>query len=391
MITGIGVVSPIGIGVSEFEHSLHEGISGIKKISLCDVTDIPCKLAAEIDAAQFVKYLPKNRNGLLSRQSLFAVKAANLAYEDAGSPSIPLNETDVILGCGGMAFDVIENALADGVSPLDAQKGFMFAPACAVSYEISTSGRVDLVSSACTSAFNAVKDAAVRIETGSAKCVIAGGTEAPITRFSLQSMYAAGLLTDSMDPSRAVAPFDSERDKSLMGEGAAIFILEEEKSAKKRGAKIYAAFAGGHAWNENTGKLYRAQRSGQKWADLIARVLKKRNIDLINAHGPGHSVIDLIEYRALKRSFGDTLNVIPVTSIKGSIGSGMAAAGAFQIAATLLMIQRGVVFKAANFAIPDPEIPLKITTKTKKVKIGRVLQLARAVGGQIAVQVFERV
>ncbi|MBX7086652.1 MAG: beta-ketoacyl-[acyl-carrier-protein] synthase family protein [Leptospirales bacterium] len=396
VITGIGIISPIGIGKSAFWESLISGQSGFDWISSFDATSFPCKIAAEVRNFKPEDHLTRRQVRYLSRSSQFACAAFQLARDDALLSSFDPIRTDVIIGTATSGFAVIAEQVfksptalreyrAGDVDPMGMIKSFIFAPAAAVAYLSRVSGYVSTVSSACASGINAVGLAADRIKAGLCDVAITGGSDTPINHFVLSALSAAGMLnTEEREPASAIRPFDSDRTKQGLGEGSVILVMEEKEHAISRGAIAYAEIAGFQHSTENANELFLLEPSGRRWAEVLRGAVGKndRLVTHINAHAPGDRHIDAAEASALRAVFGDRTSSIPVASIKGATGQGFSSAGMFQIAAALLSLSTGQIPPTRNCEAPDKSLGLRVSRPSDTATTGsHVLVSAHGVGG----------
>lgn len=270
---------------------------------------------------------------------------------------------------------------------------FMHAPASALALLSQTRGYVTTVSTACPSAVNAVGVAAQRIEDGRADVVICGGADAPITPMFLQAYCAADwLAVDNDNPEQALCPFDLRRTRAALGEGAAVFILEEEGLALARGATIYCHVERFVQEHENVNEKFSMDLSGRAWGQALERILQEAGkVDLINAHGPSDQLIDRVESAALLQALGKQAGTTPVSSIKGAVGSGMASAGAFQIAAAALTIHTGELPPTYNYLVWDPDCDIRCVKSRGHARVDRVLVNAHGLGGVNSLLMLGRV
>jgi len=397
VITGMCVVSPLGVGLATFWKALEDGASSVREISLFDATSYPCRIAAEVRAFSAEEFLSEKEMRTYPRQTQFALAGTAMALKDAGNPDLDLARTDVILGAAQISFDALETEIAEGqhslqeyeprLDPFGVLKTTMSIPASAVAFRFRTQGSAITLTSACTSGIDAIAMAANRIRNGEAEAVITGGTETPITRIVLNAFCAARMVTtvSNESPEAAMAPFDAKRTKSVLGEGAAILLLEEKQDALARGARIYCEVGRYGQEPENSNALFSVDRQGIAWKRMLRRVVgnKTSGIGAINAHAPSDRVVDRVESLVLQDVFGKSISRIPVASIKGATGSSMAAASAFQVVAGAMTIKTGVVPPTTNYFTPDPECELSVSHETRKParKIRQVLINAHGVGG----------
>jgi len=377
VITGLGIVSPIGIGKVDFWRNLCAGRSGFDTIEQFDASSFPCKIAAEVKQFRAEDYLTKRQIKFLARGSQFACAAFKMAEADSGLTHFDPFRTDVIIGTATSGFAIIEEEIRRNTTqlraykpgeadPLGMVKSFIFAPAAAVALLAQARGYVSTVSSACASGLNAVGMAADRIRNGQTDVAIAGGVDTPINYIVLSAMCAAGMLNTSLEsPKRAVRPFDVKRTKQALGEGSVVFILEEKQHAIERGATIYAEIGSFTHSTENVNELFLLQTSGERWAEVIREAVgdKGKSIGHINAHAPGDVHIDGAEAAAFRLVFGEKAASIPVASIKGAVGQGLSSAGLFQLAAAAMTIRTDTMPPNINCDSPDPALGLTVVTQ----------------------------
>lgn len=404
VVTGIGVVSPVGIGKEEFFENLMAGKTGVGKITRFDTSAFANKIAAEIKDFDPTKYMKKTHAKYLALGAQYACAAFKLASQDANVGYFDPYRTDVVLGGASSGLDILSenvfNEKADtkkmqiDMNQLSMLKIFINAPASAVAFMAKTKGYVTTISSACSSAMNAVGLGRDRILANQCDMVIVGGVDAPINPLVLNGYCAADFLTSNEDP-KSLRPFDKNHDKAILGEGSAVFILEELNSALARNATIYGEITSFAQANENMNIIFSADKSGQSWSEVITRAITGKDglksIDYINAHGPSDKTIDNVELKALQLSLRENLDNISITSIKGVVGSGMASAGAFQIASSLMSLKTGQIPPSLNFEETENEyksIHISRTAETQQ-KIKNVLINGHAIGGTNASLIIE--
>lgn len=395
-LTGIGVVSPIGIGKTEFWKNLLAGKTGIKPITLFDAESYPSRLAGEISDFDPVQYLPEKTAKRFSRATQFTLIATEEAFADSGIKTIDPYRTDVIMGTGTSAFDVIEKEIMKSpsagrrfepgvIDPLAMTKAFANAPACAIALMYGTKSYVTTVTTACASAVNALGHAYNRIRSGDADVAIAGSVDTPINRMIYGAFCAARFLTTGRTPEEAVCPFDERRTKRALGEGAAVFILEDMEYAISRGARIYAEITGYRQSAENVNELYMLDTTGKLWGDHLAALFRGRksseNVDAVSAHAPSDRFSDAAETQAIRMVFGTQAQKIPVSSIKGAVGQGFSVAGAMQVAASALALENQTIPGTFNYRKPDPTCDLDVVAEARPAVLNRVLVNAHGIGG----------
>ncbi|MCE9499436.1 MAG: beta-ketoacyl-[acyl-carrier-protein] synthase family protein [Leptospira sp.] len=395
VITGIGVVSPIGIGVLDFWDGLLSGKSGLSKISLFDASEFPSQIAAEVKDFQPERYLNERQVKYYSRGTQFACHAFQLAKQDAAIEFFDPYLTDVIIGAGHISFDSIEEELAKSgtkmlkynkdMDPAGLLKTSMGLPASAIALMAGVEGYVTTHSTACASGMDAIGFGAERIMMNRAHTVICGGVDTPISRIVLNAFCNAKMLaTNNENPDQVLFPFDNRHTKSVLGEGSAVFILEERDIALARRARIYGEIISFSQSAENVNETFFIDKTLTRWAQNVDNTVKKKfgTPDYINAHGPSDKKTDIAEASVIKRVFEAKGEEIPVSSIKGALGSGMAAAGAFQVAASAMTLVTNKIPPTLNYKFPDPDCNLNCSSSIiEKSNIRHVLINAHGMGG----------
>ena len=396
VITGVGVVSPIGIGISDFWEGLQEGRTGMDRITRFDASEFPCQVAAEVQDEGYLDHLNEREKEYYARATRYAVAAFTMARLDAGVDHFDEHRTGVILGSAASSMDYMEEQIErhpgflrgfkqGTVDPFVMVKSFIAAPSAAVALAAGCRGYVTSVSTACTSGVNAVGLAAERIESGQGDIMIAGGVDTPINRILLNAFCAANYFTtDNSHPDTCLKPFDLNRTKCALGEGAAIFIVEDRDHAVARGARIYAEVESFNHQTENGNELFFFDQSGDRWADTMRGAVEKVKgpINHVNAHGTSDKVADKIEVTAIRKALGSRVGKASITSIKSATGSGLAAAGVFQVAAALMSLFTGKVPGILNYETPDPDLgPMKFLKRSHNEELERILVNSKGFGG----------
>jgi len=375
VITGIGVLSPNGNSLDAFWQNTLDCVSGIGEITRIDMEDSPVKIAGEIKDFDLKRYLPSDHVIKPKRMGLhtqFGIAAAHMAIKDAGLNLDILRRSEplsVFLGVSTSAIDVIEKnynvMLKHGYRKLSPY-GVSASQPHAVANEIVNTLNVKTYrttySSACPAGLESIARGMETIRKKQSRFVICGGVDAPITQITLSGMYLAQLATNfKTAPEKSSRPFDANRECGVLSEGAGLFILESLESALSRGAKPYAEVLayGNYADDVDTPPGSGLTQSMQYALDEAAMLAGE--IEYINAHGPGHPVIDAIETKCIKETFGDRAYKIPISSIKGVIGNPLAASGALQCAASAMALTKGIIPPTANYEVPDPECDLFYT------------------------------
>ncbi|AKL97734.1 beta-ketoacyl-ACP synthase II [Endomicrobium proavitum] len=405
VITGIGIVSPIGTGNNEFQAALKAGKSGISPIEHFDVTDFPAKISGYIKDFDPEKFIDKKKAKRMARFTQMGAAAAKLAVEDSGLDlsKEDLSRIGVITGTGMGGLGVIEEEeqalLSKGprrVSPFLIPMIItnILPGEIAISYGFT--GPNYAVSSACASANHAMGDALGLLRSGAADVMISGGAEAVITPLGLAgfcNMKAVSTRND--EPTKASRPFDKNRDGFVMGEGAGIVVLETLEHALARGAKIYAELAGYGASDDAyhiTAPDSQAKGAVLALEKAIADAgISKDEVDYINAHGTSTGLNDKTETLAIKKVFGERAYKIPVSSTKSMTGHLLGAAAGVELIATVLSMQGGFIHPTVNYETPDPDCDLDYVPNTaREAQITCALSNSLGFGGHNATVVIKK-
>ena len=373
VITGIGTICPIGNTVDEMWKSIKENKCGIDKITAFDTENFKTKVAAEVKNYNEENYFELKEAKRLDRVSKFAVIAAREAYNDAG---LTLENTDhnnigVFVGSGIGGFETMQTQIGNNevkgnkrVSPMFIPMGIANMPAGNVSIDLGLKGESMSHVTACASSTHAIGEAYRTIKHGYEEVILAGGTEAAICTASIAGFENMKALSPAENKDRASIPFDKERNGFVMGEGAAVMVLEELEHAKKRGAKIYGEVIGYGASSdayhitspdpESKGAI-RAMKRAIDDADI-----KPEEIEYINAHGTSTHLNDVGETIAIKEVFGDYAKEIKVSSTKGNTGHLLGAAGALEAIICTKALEEDLIPATINYNVPDEECDLNV-------------------------------
>ncbi|MEV1175086.1 beta-ketoacyl-[acyl-carrier-protein] synthase family protein [Nonomuraea sp. NPDC049784] len=400
VITGIGVVAPGGIGTKAFWDLLSAGRTATRAISLFDPSGFRSRVAAECDFDPAAEGLSPAEIRRMDRAAQFGVVCAREALADSGIEGVPPERVGVSIGSAvGCTMGLEEEyvVLSDGgrrwlVDPSYVVRhlyGYM-APstiACEVAWAAGAEGPVSLISTGCTAGLDAVGNGCQQIWSGRADVVIAGATDAPISPITAACFDAIKATSpNNDDPAHASRPFDAHRDGFVLGEGAAVFVLEEREAALARGAHIYAEIAG-FASRSNAYHMTGLKPDGREMAEAIRNALAMgrldaSDIDYINAHGSGTKQNDRHETAAFKRALGHRAYEVPVSSIKSMVGHSLGAIGSIEVAACALAIEHQVVPPTANLHTRDPECDLDYVPLTaREHAIDGVLSVGSGFGG----------
>jgi act minimal PKS ketosynthase (KS/KS alpha) len=402
VITGMGVIAPGGNGTKAFRELLASGQTATRLITLFDPAGFRSRIAAECDFDPAAEGLGPQQIRRMDRAAQLGVVAATEAIADSGMDLSSCDPTRIAVTMGTatgatMGLDAEYQVVSDG-GRLDVVDPAYMAPhlynylvpssfAAEVAWLAGAEGPAAVVSTGCTSGLDAVGHAAEILAEGSADVVIAGATEAPISPITLACFDAIKATTPRNDePETASRPFDLTRNGFVLGEGAAVFVLEELDAARRRGAHIYAEIAG-FASRCNAFHMTGLRPDGREMAEAIRVAMAEAEmdateIDYINAHGSGTKQNDRHETAAFKRSLGYEAYGIPVSSIKSMVGHSLGAIGSIEIAASALAIEHDMVPPTANLHTPDPECDLDYVPLTARERdVNAVLTVGSGFGG----------
>ena len=405
VITGLGVVSPVGTGVEKFWNSLLEGKSGIAPITRFDAADFPVKIAGEVKDFDPALAGDKKTIRHMDRNAQFAVAAARMAVEDAKLDMEKENPdmagTVIGTGIGGIATMEetvfrIEQKGPGKVNPFAVPMMIANMASGQVSITFGLQGPVLTDVTACASGTNAIGLAARLIKHGDADVMIAGGTEAAVAKTPMAGFAAMKALSSrECPPEEASCPFDARRDGFVLGEGAGILVMEELEHAKKRGAYIYAELAG-YGSNGDAYHITAPRPGGEVALRCMQKALADaridpKDVDYINAHGTSTHLNDLNESTAIKALLGQHAYEIPVNSTKSMTGHLLGAAGAIEAVVCVLTIEKNRVHPTINRKEIDPDCDLDyVTDGARDVKVNVAMSNSFGFGGHNAVIVMRR-
>ena len=387
VITGIGVVSPVGNNLASFWDSLKAGRSGIGRIRAFDTEKFDCKIAGEVrdyDPTPYYK-TPKDVRRT-DRYTQLAVGAAKMSLDDSGLDleSIDLDRAGVMIGSGVGGLATMETQVGqmmnkgpDRTSPFMIPMMISNMASGFISMEHGLRGPNMAIVTACATANHCMGEAWRIIKFGDADIILAGGSEAcivPVGVAGFAAMRALSLRND--EPERASRPFDKDRNGFVMGEGAGVIILEEYEHAKKRGAKIYCELAG-YGLTADAYHMSAPNPEGEGAARCMRMAMKHakvnpEDVDYINAHGTSTPIGDACETKAVKRAFGESAHQVAVSSTKSMTGHLLGAAGAIEMAACVMAMRDSLLPPTINLENADPECDLDYvpnTAREKKVKV----------------------
>ncbi len=380
VITGIGLVSPLGIGTKESWDSLLQGKSGVSKISRFDVSGYSSKIAGQIPDFDPLDFIEKKEVRKMDEFIHYAIAAADIAVKDSGIGHAALNGTRtgvyVGSGIGGIGFieQTHKTLLEKGpgrVSPFFLVATIINEASGQISIKFGAKGPNSATATACTTGTHAVGDSFRIIARGDADIMIAGGSEAPITPLGLAGFCALRALSVRNDePERASRPFDAERDGFIISEGAGIVIMEELGAAIKREANIYAEVVG-YGMSADAYHVAAPSLDGDGAVQCMSKALvdgaiEPKEIDYINAHGTSTPYNDKIETAAIKKLFGDHAYKIGVNSTKSMTGHLLGAAGGLEVGFSILCLKNQIMPPTINYENPDPECDLDYIPNTAR-------------------------
>ena len=404
VITGMGIISPLGEKLDEYWKNLTEGVSGIGPMTLCDPSEFPSKIAGEVNTFDPYVYIDKKEAKRMARFSQMAVASAQLAIENANiSFSKPeLDRTAVIIGNGNGGFPEIEQNARAQVLKGETKVSPYFIPmilpnmaAANISRVFGFKGFSSTVVTACAASTQSFGDAALLINNGMCDIALAGGCESGITKLGLGGFSALrALSTQNDNPATASKPFDLKRDGFVPAEGAGMLVIESEEHALKRGANIICEIAG-MGVSSDAHHPVQPDPSGEGAILSMQRALDNAGIttseiDYINAHGTSTPLNDVCETNAIKKLFNKQAYNTPISSTKSMIGHVLGGAGALEGIATILSVVNQKIHPTINLETTDPECDLDyVPNKSRNHKINYAMSNNFGFGGQNASIVFK--
>ena len=397
VVTGLGAVTPLGHDVSSYWRELKNGTDGIRPVKVITDPRLNQKVLGEIKGFDPLKHFDERELNLLDRVSQIAVVAAREAIAQAGiSFDGELSErTATIIGTGAGGQNTNDDSYrrlyeekASRVFPLTIPKLMVNAPASQVSMNCGLRGPAFAVASACASATHAIGLSYQMLRSGLAECAVTGGTEACLTFGSIKGWEAMRIMAPDK-----VRPFSMDRKGMIIGEGAAMLVLETEQGARKRGADILAEIIG-FGMSADAKDITAPDLNGMVRAldnTLKDARLNPQDVQYVNAHGTGTTVNDRTETQALKVAFGDHAGKLAISATKSMIGHALGAAGALELVATLLTLRDNVIAPTINYLGPDPECDLDYVPNTaREMKVDVAVSNSFAFGGLNAVLAVKR-
>ena len=376
VVTGMGAVSPNGVGRDAFARNALAGVSGVRRISHFDPSEISVQIAGEVQGFDELAWVEKRERKHVSRVLPLALAAASEALEQAGvnHASLPMEERrrfSVVVGSGGGSQEFTEEQYRlffhqdyRRMSLFCVPTGVMGTFSSDLSIRFGLRGQSQVITTGCTSSTDAMGYSMRLIQSGRADSVLTGGADAPIALGIVKGFILMKILTDSWNtaPEKGSRPFSVDRDGFVLAEGAWMFVLEEMEHAQARGATILAEVAGYGSTCEAFHRV-RLKECGEEPARAIGLAIRQagigpENVDYVNLHGTSTQLNDRIETQALKLALGERARAVPMSALKSQIGHPQGACGAAGVAATIVAMQREQIPPTINLERPDPECDL---------------------------------
>ncbi|MEW6569738.1 MAG: beta-ketoacyl-ACP synthase II [Nitrospirota bacterium] len=405
VVTGMGMITPLGIGVEKSWNNLLAGKSGVRRITHFDPSDFPSQIAGEVEGFNPEDYIEPKEIKKMDRFIHLAIAATTMALNDSGLKikNENANRIGAIIGSGIGGLQTIERyhsvLLEKGprkITPFFIPMLVINLAAGQISIKFGAKGPNSAVSTACATGSHAIGDACKIIQRGDADAMIAGGAEAVITPLGIGGFTAMkALSTRNGEPEKASRPFDIDRDGFVMGEGAGIVIVESLEHALERGARIYAEFCG-YGMSADAYHITAPSPDGEGAARCMASAFRDAEIhpsevDYINAHGTSTKHGDEIETKAIKAVFGEKAHQIAISSTKSMTGHLLGAAGGVEAVITVLSIYNDVVLPTINLDSPDPECDLDyVAHRAREMAVNCALTNSFGFGGTNACLLFKK-
>lgn len=406
VVTGMGLVTPLGIGMEPFWSGLIAGRSATGPATLCDLSDMASRVVAEVPDFIAHDFMDHREARKLSRGSQFAVAAARLAVADA---RLEINDSNreaigALVANSATSPPEIESSTKaffergpSRINPFHFAASLPHMPACQVAIQLGLLGHSTAIGTACAAGAQAIGEAAEIIRRGDADVMLAGGSEATICRLTIASFLSLRALSTNSDvpPAAASRPFDAARDGFVLGEGAGVLVLERLSDALRRDAPIYGELLG-YASSSDAYHITAPHPEGAGAARAMRKALVRAglgpaDIAYINAHATSTPAGDIAETMAIKQVFGEHAYRIPVSAIKSMIGHLTSAGGAVEAAATLLALRHGLLPPTINYATPDPACDLDyVPNQARAVPLDIALSNSFGFGGMNSSLVFGR-
>ena len=405
VVTGIGAITPIGNTAKEFWNSIKEEKCGIDEITRFDTSDLKVKLAAEVKGFNSEDYLDRKASRRMDLYTKYAVIASREALKDSGitEENTDMTRVGTVIGSGIGGLETMEKDIVvcankgpDRVSPFFIPMGIPNMAAGNVSIDLGLKGESVAMVTACATGTHSIGESYRMIKHGYQDAVLAGGTEAPITKSGIAGFQNLKALSQATDKNRASIPFDAERNGFVMGEGAAVIVLEELEHAKKRGAHIYAEIVGYGASSDAYHITSPAPDGEGATRAMVSAIedakIKPEDITYINAHGTSTHLNDAGETMAIKNALGEEASKkVLVSSTKSNTGHMLGAAGGIEAIVCVKAIEDGYVPATINYKVEDPECDLDIVpNKGRNVDVKYAMSNSLGFGGHNASIIFKK-
>src|SRR5215469_4676877 len=410
VVTGLGVVSPNGIGKAAFCKAILAGQSGVKQITRFDTSELPVKIAGEIQNFNELDWMEARERKHVSRVVPLALAASTEALKDAGidPQKLSLNEQreiGVVLGTGGGAqdfterqYDLYYTGKIKQVSLFTVPSGTPGTISSEISMRFGLRGMSHVITTGCTSSTDALGHALRQIQLGTQPVMVAGGVDAPLAWGIMKAFTLMKIMTESWNdaPERGSRPFSKDRDGFVVAEGAWLFVVEEYEHARSRGARIYAEISGYGSTCEAFHRV-RLQECGEEPARAIQLAMREagispQDIQYVNLHGTSTQLNDRIETRAMKLALGDHAYKVSMSALKSQIGHPQGACGAAGVAATLISMKHNLLSPTINVENADPDCDLDYSLEAgRKVEIEHAICNCIAFGSKNSALALRRV
>ena len=404
VITGLGAITPIGNTVDEMWKGIEEKKCGIDKITHFDAEGYKTGLAAEVKNYDPLEYFEAKSAKRLDKSSQFAIIAAKEAFKDSGitKENTDFERVGVFVSSGIAGLKTIQEQCEvnyvkghNRVSPMFIPMTIANMPAGNITIELGLKGESISIVSACASSTHAIGEAYKTIKYGSEDVILAGGTEASICGIGIAGFENMKALSHATDPNRASIPFDKERSGFVMGEGAAVLVLEDLEHAKARGAKIYAEVIG-YGATSDAYHITSPAPEGEGGARAMKRAIEDskitpEDVDYINAHGTSTHLNDSLETQAIKTALGDAASKVMVSSTKSNTGHLLGAAGGLEAIVCVKAIENSLVPPTINYQVKDEECDLDVVpNEPRKADIKIAMSNSLGFGGHNASVVLKK-
>ena len=405
VVTGIGAITLVGNTAKEFLSSIKEEKCGIDEITRFDTSDLKVKLAAEVKGFNSEDYLDRKASRRMDLYTKYAVIASREALKDSGitEENTDMTRVGTVIGSGIGGLETMEKDIVvcankgpDRVSPFFIPMGIPNMAAGNVSIDLGLKGESVAMVTACATGTHSIGESYRMIKHGYQDAVLAGGTEAPITKTGVAGFQNLKALSQATDKNRASIPFDAERNGFVMGEGAAVIVLEELEHAKKRGAHIYAEIVGYGASSDAYHITSPAPDGEGATRAMVSAMedakIKAEDITYINAHGTSTHLNDAGETMAIKKALGEEASKkVLVSSTKSNTGHMLGAAGGIEAIVCVKAIEDGYVPATINYKVEDPECDLDIVpNKGRNVDVKYAMSNSLGFGGHNASIIFKK-